>query len=352
MVAVSAPLVSVIMIFLDEVDFIEEAIASVQAQSMTDWELLLVDDGSGDGSSEIARRHAGRDPARIRYLTHPGGMTRGTGPSRQLGLLAARGRHVAFLDADDVYLPRRLAAHVEVLERMSDVDVVQSYHVNWHSWRPVGDRPEDDYLQGAAMPGESVFFPPAALINSLANVDAAVGMDTITIRREAALRHGGFEVQFTSIFEDQAFLTKLYLQHTVYLLPACLARYRMHPRSTVESAFASAHEEDGEFQRATRALADWQLGYVGAQSAVDRTVHELVQGRARAARARGLRWQGVRHYTTGMLRRLLWRLLPDSAYAAVRSRRRVRMQRRLMADYLAICDAQAAAEAATLRGLH
>ncbi len=65
-------LISVIMIFLNERRFIEEAIRSVLAQTHQDWELLLIDDGSTDGSSEIARSIAAKYPAKVRYLEHAG----------------------------------------------------------------------------------------------------------------------------------------------------------------------------------------------------------------------------------------------------------------------------------------
>ena len=66
------PLVSVIVPFLDVAPFLAEAIESVRGQTYTNWELLLCDDGATDGSSDIAREYAERDPARIRHLVHDG----------------------------------------------------------------------------------------------------------------------------------------------------------------------------------------------------------------------------------------------------------------------------------------
>src|SRR5690349_14319499 len=100
------PSVSIIVIFLNAVQFIEEAIESVFGQSYDDWELLLVDDGSTDGSAEAAARYAEQWPDKVRYLTHAGRRNRGMSASRNLGIKQARGRYVAFLDADDVWLPQ------------------------------------------------------------------------------------------------------------------------------------------------------------------------------------------------------------------------------------------------------
>ena len=116
----SEPAVSVIMIFRDAGRFIAEAIHSVEAQTFTDWELVLVEDGSTDDGPAIVARHQWRLGERLRVLRHPGGGGRGTGPSRNLGMQVARGRYLAFLDADDVYEPRRLEQHVQCLERDQD----------------------------------------------------------------------------------------------------------------------------------------------------------------------------------------------------------------------------------------
>ncbi|HEX8089705.1 MAG TPA: glycosyltransferase family 2 protein, partial [Blastocatellia bacterium] len=96
-------LVSVIIIFLNAEEFIAEAIESVFDQTYSDWELLLVDDGSTDASAEIALRYAAGYRGRVRYLEHEGHQNRGMSASRNLGIASARGEFVAFLDADDVW---------------------------------------------------------------------------------------------------------------------------------------------------------------------------------------------------------------------------------------------------------
>src|SRR3546814_649945 len=129
-----ASLVSIVMPFLDAERFIGEAIASVFAQTHPHWELILVDDGSTDGGTAIARDLAARHPGKLRYLDHPGHRNRGTSASRNLGIAHARGDCIAFLDADDVYLPDRLERHVALLDAAPEADMVQSDTLRWYSW--------------------------------------------------------------------------------------------------------------------------------------------------------------------------------------------------------------------------
>ena len=128
------PRVSAVVIFLNEERFLGEAIASVRSQSLDGWELLLVDDGSTDASAALAREAAASEPERIRYLEHPGHANRGMSASRNLGLAATRGEFVAFLDADDVWLPERLERAVALLDAHPEAEMVYGRTQYWRSW--------------------------------------------------------------------------------------------------------------------------------------------------------------------------------------------------------------------------
>ena len=104
------PLVSVVTIFFNGERFLADAIESVLAQRFDRWELLLVDDGSTDGSTAIARGYASAHPDRIRYLEHDQHANLGMSPSRNVGIRASSAPYVAFIDADDVWLPAKLPA--------------------------------------------------------------------------------------------------------------------------------------------------------------------------------------------------------------------------------------------------
>src|SRR6476619_2393315 len=129
------PLVTCIVIFLDEERFLVEAIDSVRAQTYPSWEIVLVDDGSSDRSTQIARDYAQRFPDRIRYVEHPRHETRGMSAARNLGLAHARGQYVGFLDADDTWEPNKLQEQVGLLDMRPDVAMVYGRTLLWHSWR-------------------------------------------------------------------------------------------------------------------------------------------------------------------------------------------------------------------------
>lgn len=106
------PLISVLLPVRDEASYLTEALESVTAQTLEDFEAIVVDDGSHDGSAEIAERHARRD-RRFRVVRE---SRSGLVPALERGRAEARGRFLARMDGDDVALPERLEAQLEVLE--------------------------------------------------------------------------------------------------------------------------------------------------------------------------------------------------------------------------------------------
>lgn len=123
------PRVSVIMSFFNAEPYIQEAIESVMAQTYDAWELLLVDDGSADGSTEIALRYVKARPERIRYLSHPGRRNMGASASRNLGLAFAQGEYAAILDADDIAEPARLEEQTAFLDTHHEVALLGSWYI-------------------------------------------------------------------------------------------------------------------------------------------------------------------------------------------------------------------------------
>src|SRR4051794_4078951 len=196
----SNPLVSIIIIFLNAEPFLQEAIASVCSQTFTQWELLLVDDGSTDGSSETAQRFADSHPDQVRYLTHLNGENRGMSASRNLGVHHAQGRYVAFLDADDVWSSKTLRQQVAILEGVPRAAMVYGALYWWYGWNGnIHDR-QRDFVEELGITPNTLVEPPTLVPLFLEN-KAAVPSGLL-IRREAICRVGGFDESFRGLFED------------------------------------------------------------------------------------------------------------------------------------------------------
>lgn len=101
----SAPKVSVIIPTFNRAHLLPRAMESIRAQTCTDWEIILIDDGSTDDTAVVANRFQRQLGERFTFIQQP---NTGSSAARNRGLDAARGEFVAFLDSDDEYLPRKL----------------------------------------------------------------------------------------------------------------------------------------------------------------------------------------------------------------------------------------------------
>jgi glycosyltransferase involved in cell wall biosynthesis len=119
---VFVPKVSVIVPAYNVRSYIEEALVSLERQSLQEFEAIVVDDGSTDGTAEVVKPYVARD-SRFRLLQKPNG---GLSSARNYGIRHARAEYIALLDSDDVYKPDKLANHVAVLDRVAEVGVVYS----------------------------------------------------------------------------------------------------------------------------------------------------------------------------------------------------------------------------------
>ena len=236
MKGVANPAVSVIMIFHNEVRFLAEAVASVRAQSFCDFELILVDDGSTDGSTSLAERLCNEDRQRSRLLHHLHKQRKGMAASRNLGLSQARGIYVAFLDADDVWMPGKLAEQVAVMESNPTVAIVYGRTLIWNSWDPGAGA--SDFLYDLGLEPDRVVRPPEALHVMLANRSQTPTTCNALMRRKVLQQLGGSEISFSGMFEDQVLFSKLLISQTAYISSRIWAKYRQHPDS--HSARASA----------------------------------------------------------------------------------------------------------------
>jgi glycosyltransferase involved in cell wall biosynthesis len=113
-------LVSVIIPCFQQGRFLRDAISSLQRQSYSDWEAIIVDDGSTDGTSQTAKDLRSAD-RRVKYIRKTNG---GLSSARNAGLGVAVGAFIQFLDADDCLEPGKLKIQVEHLSKHDDIDII------------------------------------------------------------------------------------------------------------------------------------------------------------------------------------------------------------------------------------
>jgi len=256
----SAPgsLVSIVTPCRDAAAFLGDAVQSVLAQSYPNWEMIIVDDGSTDRSLAIAQDYATREPRRIRVLRHMGGGNRGKVVSRNLGIEHARGRFLALLDADDVYLPGKLTRQVPMAEAHPDAALVYGPTRYWRSW---ADEGLDDDVAPIGLAARTVHEPPTVLTAFLRDGGIVPCTCGLLARLDVVRRLGAFEPSVDDLFEDQVLIAKLCLASLVYVDDECHDLYRQHPGSTSALAVREGRYHPSRPNPAHREYLSWLERY-------------------------------------------------------------------------------------------
>jgi GT2 family glycosyltransferase/SAM-dependent methyltransferase len=324
------PTVSVAICFLDAERFLREAIESVFAQTFDDWEILLVDDGSRDRSREIADLARTLRPDRVRILEHPGRANRGISASRNLALAEARGRLLAFLDADDVWLPEKLERQVALLDAHPEVAMTYGPIERWYGWtgRPCDAR--RDRWVPTGVPSGTIVRAPDLLTLYLRSGGALVpGICTLLVRREAAEAADGFDDRFRGAFEDQVFLARIGLRHPVLVTDDATARYRQHEGSCCAEARRSGDYDPEAPSPARGRYLLWLRDLLREQGCVERELWRALRRELRPYGPPLLRWPWTlgprlraraKRAAKELVRRALPAPLPRWAKARVRGR--------------------------------
>ena len=209
----SSPLVSIITPVYNATRWLPDTLASVHAQSLTNWEHILVDDGSTDGSLSLIET-AGHLDSRIRLLH----TERNGGPStaRNLAIAAARGRYIAFLDADDLWLPEKLARSVEWMS-------THGYAFIYHDYRHLS---HDGARVGALIKG-----PEILDLRTLHTRRGTGGCLSVVLDRKL-IGDFAFPANYRLLHEDFcAWMSLIRRGHLGHRLPADLGRYRLSKKS-------------------------------------------------------------------------------------------------------------------------
>lgn len=253
--------VSVIISVFNSERFLAETVQSVFAQSFPDWELLLVDDGSADGSTAMAQGYAAKHPQKVRYLEHYKHSRRGQGASRNLGIKNAVGEYIATLDHDDVWLPHKLERQVAILDAHPAAAMVFGATQYWHSWAPGSS--DTDYVQSPGIAANRMYDPPSLLKPTLSEQIVPPIPTDFMLRKEPICNLGGFEESFIgalSMYEDQAFLIKVYAALPVFVSDECWDRYRIHPDQQCARVIRSGENLKRSISFSVGCRSSWSFG--------------------------------------------------------------------------------------------
>ena len=215
-----APLLSVVIPTWNRARLVCEAVESALAQRPGGVEVIVVDDGSTDGTPEVLARRFG---AAVRVVVMP--RRGGPGAARNAGVREARGDLLAFLDSDDLWLPGKLDAELGVLERFPDAEVVVSDSLNFLEGQPdEQSRFEQNGLLAATGGGPRRMSECRWLWTNIQNNMATC---SITLRRSALAHFAGplFAEDLTCC-EDWEFEMRLHRYCRVVVLPRVLASIR------------------------------------------------------------------------------------------------------------------------------
>jgi glycosyltransferase involved in cell wall biosynthesis len=289
----SLPLVSVVIPFYNVEKFLKETIDSVINQDYTNWQLVLVDDGSSDKSTAIAKEYARNFSDRILYLNHSEHKNKGVCATRNLGVKFAIGEWIAFLDSDDIWTKEKLSRQVAHVLEYPEAAMLCEASLYWKSW----DHPEkEDRIIPVGIEAEKLYYPPFLALNLYPLKKAAAPCpSSILIKKSTLDTIGGFEETFVgpySFIEDQAFLFKVYLNAPVFVSADCNNLYRLHDKSVM----AQARDRSGYKQKGMHFFLRWAKAYVKHQKINNKELNEVLNNALAAYRYVFLRkvWRRVK----------------------------------------------------------
>jgi glycosyltransferase involved in cell wall biosynthesis len=193
--------------------FLVEALESIRSQTFRDYEFLIIDDGSTDGTPEILARYAAADD-RIRVLTQ---QNRGLIASLNRGFLESTGELIARMDADDLARPQRLSAQIEFLRANPRITLVGS---------------AIEVIDSQGRPSQTILLPetPQHLRTHMRELGCALAHPTVMFRRQAVLDVGGLRLAYRHA-EDYDLWLRMLEKCDFSNLPDVLLSYRRHEGS-------------------------------------------------------------------------------------------------------------------------
>jgi glycosyltransferase involved in cell wall biosynthesis len=228
------PQVSVIIPAYNAGKYFAETVNSVLAQSFTDIEIIICDDGSTDNTASLAKSFS---DARVKYKYQ---KNAGVSAARNNGAEIATGKYLAFLDSDDLFHRENISRKVTLLESNSSVSMVFA---------------DCDVVDGhSKVTGEKLIGKDENLLEDLLLWNGTVipGPSSILITREAFEKSGGFDPVFSTA-ADQDFFFRIAHKYKCARIPEVLTSYRKHDSNMHMNIQLMEHDHIGVYKKAAKA---------------------------------------------------------------------------------------------------
>jgi glycosyltransferase involved in cell wall biosynthesis len=247
------PLVTIVIPSYNRLKLLQEAVASVISQTYTNWELIIVDDGSTDGTKESIRS-LNEPRIQVLSLAHCGNIA----VLRNAGVNIGKGEWVAFLDSDDIWMPRKLEQQLKLLQQHKG------------SWSYGGFELMDESGHSIALRAGNYDPLSGWVIAELLSNTATASIGTLMIGRKLFEKTAGFNEQLKAR-EDFEFALRLSMEAEVIAVPEVLVRIREHTERRTY-AFANGYERTAfVYQHFINTCADRKLRLIASK----RLAHEL-----------------------------------------------------------------------------
>lgn len=251
--------------------FLTRSIESVWTQTLPAEriEIIVADDGSRDDTRALARQLAARSPVPIKIVAHPGGANRGVAATRNLACSHARGEFLALLDADDAFLPERLAAADDYFRAHPAAVALCSLgtNVDQSGKTVVGHNGTEVAGQWRGLVPDVTLEPPFTF-EMLWQVDP-VANSSLTIRRSAFVEVGGFPSVMAHQAEDWLLVMKLSALAPIPCLERELFLYTHHAGAYTH-AYHAGNLRDGARLELFYNLVHWMLSRPGMEEEAQR----------------------------------------------------------------------------------
>lgn len=234
-----------------------ETAESVLSQDYKDWEWILFDDGSSDGTQEIVKKLSNDYSGKIFYFEHSDNKNFGTAYTRNRAVEKSNGGIISFIDQDDIWYENRLSNQLNIFDRLEDCSMIWGPVLYWYK--------ERTYKQPVGYKGNGIksgiYSPPHFVKIFLNNLRGTPLPSASFVRRKHFDEAGGFEESIRGS-EDIVLWLKLAQKFQIYYDDEILTKYRKHQDSTLRQA-----NESGTMDEWNLIFYKWVINFLKKNSA-------------------------------------------------------------------------------------